>query len=240
MIESLEPAVLAEFAVWFVVFLFSLTLHEGAHALLARLGGDDTAYLGGQVSLSPLPHIRREPVGTIIVPIVSFFLVGWMMGWASTPVDPHWSDRHPRRAAAMAAAGPCANLALGLAAFIALRVMFRAGVFVPPATGFDFTRMVVPAPGTPDGSLLWPLATTLSIALSLNMLLFLFNLLPLPPMDGSAIAEGLFPETLGRLVRTMRATPMMGLIGLLAAWHLIPYIMVPAFRFVVRMLFLPI
>ena len=106
----MDPARFAEFGIWFVVFLFSTTLHEAAHALLARLGGDDTAYLGGQVTLNPLPHLRREPFGMLLMPIMTFFMAGWMMGWASTPFDPRWAERHPGRQAAMSAAGPASAI----------------------------------------------------------------------------------------------------------------------------------
>ena len=95
---------------WFAAFLFSTTVHEAMHAGVAFRGGDATAYLGGQVSLSPLPHIRREPIGMLVVPLVTAFTLGWSVGWASTPYDPMWAARHPRRAAAMAAAGPAGNL----------------------------------------------------------------------------------------------------------------------------------
>src|SRR5437763_130762 len=91
---------------WFLAFLFSTSVHEAAHAYVALRGGDRTAYLGGQVSLSPLPHIRREPIGMLLVPLLTAFTNGWAMGWASAPYDPRWADRHPRRAAWMAAAGP--------------------------------------------------------------------------------------------------------------------------------------
>ena len=75
---------------WYAVLLFSLTFHEAAHAFAALRGGDRTAYLGGQVSLDPTPHIRREPLGTVVFPIVIYLISGggWMFGWASTPFDP--------------------------------------------------------------------------------------------------------------------------------------------------------
>ena len=92
-----------EFVIWYAVFLFTLTFHEGAHALFAYGGGDDTAYRGGQVTLNPIPHIRREPFGTILIPIMTFFMSGWMMGWASAPYDRYWGQRHPKRLAAMSA-----------------------------------------------------------------------------------------------------------------------------------------
>jgi hypothetical protein len=82
---------------WYVVFLLSTTCHEAAHALAAKLGGDLTAFHGGQVSLDPVPHIRREPFGMVVFPILSLLVGGWMMGWASVPYDPFWAQRHPRR-----------------------------------------------------------------------------------------------------------------------------------------------
>ncbi|HEX9426284.1 MAG TPA: site-2 protease family protein, partial [Candidatus Polarisedimenticolia bacterium] len=111
----------ARFAIWYVVFLLSLTLHEAGHALVAWLGGDDTAYRGGQVSLNPVPHMRREPFGTILFPLITYVSSGWMMGWASSPYDPCWGQAHPRRMAAMSAAGPAGNLLIASIAFIALK-----------------------------------------------------------------------------------------------------------------------
>lgn len=66
--------------IWYIVFLFSTTCHEGAHALAAKIGGDPTAFHGGQVTLNPLPHIKREPFGTVVVPILSYLLAHWMIG----------------------------------------------------------------------------------------------------------------------------------------------------------------
>src|SRR6059036_4027533 len=107
---------------WFIAFLFSTTVHEAMHAFVAYRGGDRTAYLGGQVSLSPLPHIRREPIGMLVVPLLTSLTQGWAMGWASAPYDPFWADRYPRRAAWMAAAGPAGNLCIALGAFGLLKL----------------------------------------------------------------------------------------------------------------------
>ncbi len=236
--EMLAPSMLYEFAIWYLVFLFSLTLHEGAHALAARLGGDDTAYLGGQVTLNPLPHIQREPLGTVLVPIASFFFAGWMMGWASTPYDPHWARRHPRRQAAMSAAGPAGNLLIAAAGFTALSLLLGAGTFVVPhVDGLSISHLVEPNASYGPGSLMHPLAMGLSVALSLNVLLFLFNLLPLPPLDGSGVLHGLFPDSAGRLIDALRASPMMGMLGLLLAWQVFGYIFDPVFGFVLRLLY---
>src|SRR6476659_583779 len=117
---AMEPNTLVLGLTWCVAFIFSTTLHEAGHALAALKLGDPTAYEGGQVSLNPWPHIRREPLGMVIVPIASFALNGWMMGWASAPFDPEWAHRYPKRAALMAAAGPAANLLLVLLSGLAI------------------------------------------------------------------------------------------------------------------------
>jgi len=227
----LTPNQIGQFAVVYVVFLFSLTLHEAAHALLAWWGGDDTAYRGGQVTLNPIPHLRREPFGTVLMPVLSFFMAGWMMGWASTPYDPAWGERHPRRQALMSAAGPAANLLFATVALIITRMMVGAGFLAAPDS-FSFTRLVAPPPGTPEASFLVPLAVFLSVAVNLNVLLGLFNLIPLPPLDGAGIVQGLLPGPAGRFYAMLRSTPMLSLIGLLLAWKIFGFIAQPAFSIV--------
>ena len=223
------------FVVWFVVFLFTLTVHETCHALVAWMGGDSTAYHGGQVSLNPWPHIRREPIGTLVVPLLTFFTSGWMMGWASTPFDPGWGSRHPRRLAAMSAAGPAGNLLIAAVAFAAIRALLAYGVFVPQHE-INFSRLVEPADGTPEGSMLHALALLLSVALNLNVLLCLFNLLPLPPLDGSGIVQGLMPGTFGGFIESLRRNPVMSLLGLMVAWQVFDVVYHPAFDVLLRLL----
>src|SRR5882762_8912039 len=157
--------------VWYVAFLFSTTCHEAAHALVAKLGGDKTAALGGQVSLNPVPHIQREPWGMVVFPILSFFVFkSGMIGWASAPFDPSWERRYPRRAALMALAGPAATYTLMLLAAAGLRVGQSVGWLQRnPETGQPNLLTVV-----------------LFVFFSLNLLLGTFNLLPVPPLDGSA------------------------------------------------------
>src|SRR4029079_12835980 len=100
----MDQQALATGFLWFLAFLFSTTVHEAMHALAALRGGDPTAYHGGQVSLSRIPHIQREPGAMLIDPVVPALTQGWAIGWASTPYDPRWGARYPRRAAVMAAA----------------------------------------------------------------------------------------------------------------------------------------
>jgi Zn-dependent protease len=226
---------IGEFGIWYVVFLFTLTLHEAGHALVAWMGGDDTAYRGGQVTLNPWPHVRREPFGTVLVPILTFVSSGWMMGWASAPYDREWGRRHPGRLAAMSAAGPAANLLIALTIFFLLKVLLGAGVFVAPArVGFD--HLVAPSPGTAEGSWAHPLAFSLSVALNLNVLLFLFNLIPLPPLDGSGVLGGLLPDSFGRVLDSVAANPMISLIGLMIAWRIFDYLYRPAFSLLLALL----
>lgn len=225
---------------WYVVFLLSITCHEAAHALAAWRGGDSTAYVGGQVSLNPLPHVMREPFGTVIVPLLSFLFFGasgsqrWMIGWASAPYDPLWEDRYPQRAALMAAAGPLANLALCVAGLVALKVGLGQGVWSPAVEGFALDRLVHSPSG--EAGLVDGFGRFCSVLFSLNLVLFLFNLIPLPPMDGSAIVAGLVPAA-RRLRERLGASPMLGLVGLLVAWQVFPYVFGPIFFGVVGWLY---
>src|SRR5258705_6473414 len=128
----MKPPDLALGVIWYIVFLFSTTCHEASHALAAKMGGDLTAFEGGQVTLNPIPHIRRSTLGMVVVPIVSYLLGGWMIGWASAPFDPSWQRRYPRRSAWMALAGPAANFTLMLVAGIAIRAGIAMGYLQPP------------------------------------------------------------------------------------------------------------
>ena len=168
---DITPNDLALGFIWYVAFLFSTTCHEAAHALVAQLGGDPTAALGGQVSLNPVPHLRREPWGMAVIPILSFLMTKRMFGWASAPYDPVWEGRHPRRAGLMALAGPTANFVLMFLAVIGLRVAAGQGWIHADALAgkLDFA------------------GTALKVLFSLNLLLGTFNLLPVAPLDGSTV-----------------------------------------------------
>src|SRR3954453_20366666 len=138
--DSITPELLTLGLLQYIVFLLSTTCHEASHALVAKLGGDPTAFHGGQVTLNPAPHVRREPFGMLWVPLLSFLLGGWMIGWASAPYDPRWQKEHPRRAALMSLAGPGANFLLFLIAAIGIRVGLAMNVFQVP-DGFGLSRI---------------------------------------------------------------------------------------------------
>src|SRR5208337_2064382 len=159
---TLTPQFLALGFIYYVVFLFSTTCHEAAHALTAKLGGDNTAEISGQVSLNPIPHIRRSPYGMVVFPLLSFFLLnGGMIGFASAPYDPNWARRHPHRSALMALAGPATNFILMLLGALGLRVGVAFHLFAPNTSGGPGVAVVF-----------------LFVLFSLNLLLGVFNLLP--------------------------------------------------------------
>lgn len=221
-------------AIWYVVFLFSTTCHEAAHALVAKLGGDTTAAEGGQVSLNPIPHIRRSPFGMVAVPILSFALGGWMIGWASAPFNPAWQRQYPRRSAWMALAGPAANFSLMILAAIAIRIGLAAGYFCPPAFVQSYSNLVSPANGT-DPTFL---TSALSVLFVLNLLLGTFNLLPVPPLDGHSGIMVVMPDGAAqRYLDWVQRSASFGLIGVILAWYLFDRIYEPIFSFALHTLY---
>jgi len=193
-----------------LVFVFSTTVHEASHALAAKLGGDPTAYQGGQMTLDPLPHIKRSPIGMVVVPIVSFFFLfkGWMLGWASAPYDPYWANRHPRRASIMALAGPASNFLIVLVSLIIIRIGLANDWFV-----FSNTY---PFLDGPHGSFIKPVANLVSHFFTLNIILGVFNLIPLPPLDGAQGILIFFSESKAREISEKLQS--LGMFGLVLAW----------------------
>ena len=222
----------ADSLLWYIVFLYSTVCHEGGHAWTALRLGDRTAYEGGQVTLDPLPHIRREPFGMVVVPLVSLLSGGGMFGWASAPYNPRWALQYPRRSALMALAGPAVNLTLALLAALLLRVgmeqhLWEEAFYTAPSHLVD----------APAGSLVAWFAKLLSIIFSLNLLLGIFNLLPLPPLDGSSVPLLFLPGSLGQRYLSLLWHPTARLIGLVLAWQGFRFIFEPIRRLAVQALF---
>jgi Zn-dependent protease len=216
---EITPNLLVFGFIWYIAFLFSTTCHEASHALVAKIGGDDTAERGGQITLNPVPHIRREPWGMVVIPILSFVLAQRMIGWASAPFNPEWERRYPRRSAWMALAGPAANFTLMLIAVILIRVSNHYGWFVDTAAG---------QPGL--------LESVLGAFYRLNLLLGCFNLLPFPPLDGSTGIMVFMPnETAHSYLDWLRTTPYRGL-GLLVAIFGFRYVYGPIESFATNLL----
>ncbi len=199
----------------YVVFLFSTTCHEAAHAFVALRGGDDTAAAGGQVSLNPLPHIRREPFGMVVLPLLSLVLGGGMVGWASAPYNPEWQRKYPQRAALMSLAGPAMNFLLAIICGLLLRVWITRGVL--QRGGGEGIGMI------------------LSIGFNLNLLLGIFNLLPFPPFDGFGVL-GLLTGSSVPLERLRMQLRQFAILGLLVGWQAIRYVYPPVQAFAERVL----
>jgi Zn-dependent protease len=161
----------------FAVLLFSLTVHEAAHAWSADRLGDSTARSLGRISLNPLVHI--DLIGTVLFPLLALVANVPLLGWAKpVPVDVR-RLRHTRRDYVLvAAAGPASNLALATIAAVLLRLLP-----VSPVT-LGEVNMSVPA------------ASIFSTALQINVLLAVFNMIPIPPLDGGNVIGGLLPRKL--------------------------------------------
>ena len=177
-----------------------------AHAWVAKKGGDPTAFEGGQVSLNPIPHIKREPFGMVVLPLLSLLTSGAMIGWASAPFNPAWQRAYPRRAALMALAGPMANFLIVIIAGVLLRIGLSSGAF----SGSEMMLGV---------------GTFLDICFRLNLLLGIFNLLPFPPFDGYGVL-GFFTGGSGaeRWENLRIRLSQFSFIGLLVGWQAIQYV----------------
>jgi len=219
---------------WFVVFVISTTFHEASHGFAALKLGDRTAYDAGLVTLDPIPHIQRSPFGMVLVPILSFALSlphGWMIGWASTPYDPYWAHRNRRQAALMALAGPGANLTLVIIAAILIRVGMLLGIFAQPDR-ITWTQTTVAAASGATAP-----AIIVSILFSLNLILLVFNLLPVPPLDGSEVISLFLSDSAAERYREFMAQPAASLIGLVVAWNVMGYILRPIYTLALNLLY---
>lgn len=205
--------------VWFVVFLLSLTVHECAHALAAEMSGDSTGRYMGRISLSPIPHI--DPLGTIILPLMMMIYGGWMFGWAKpVPFNPMQLRNRKAGEIFIAVAGPLSNVLLGILFFVLLKAFFFSNLFSPQVFG----------------DLAQPIRDVLEIGLYLNIILAVFNMIPIPPLDGHHVLRNLLPDTLAESFA--QASPMIGLVGmvLLLATGITRYLIDPVLTVVDSML----
>jgi len=191
--------ILVEVSVWVLPVLFAVTFHEAAHGWVAWRLGDDTAYTQGRVSFNPLRHI--DPFGTVLMPAMLLLLSGgrFMFGFAKpVPVNFHRLNNPRRDMAVVAAAGPGINFAMALVAAF----------------------LIVPAAGLPGTLGAWS-AQNLANAVWINILLAIFNLLPLPPLDGGRIAVSVLPNS---LAIPLQGLERYGLVIVLGLVFLLPFV----------------
>jgi Zn-dependent protease len=178
--------------------LFSLTVHEAAHAWSASRLGDDTARSLGRVSLNPLVHI--DPIGTIVFPLIALFTNVPVLGWAKpVPVNTsnlrgNWRQKYM----AIAAAGPASNLVLALGAAVLLAVL--------PLSGGALSGGALPGGDAAEAALTVgaPLRALLRAGVILNVFLAVFNMVPIPPLDGGNVASGLLTGPVARAYDGLR------------------------------------
>jgi Zn-dependent protease len=179
-----------EIAISLFVLLFAITVHEAAHGWAAKRMGDSTAFDLGRVSLNPLVHI--DPIGTVVLPLMLVLIGAPAFGWAKpVPVNPY-NLRHPRRDnLVISAAGPAANLLTSIGAMVLLLVLKFT---VPGVRAFlqspALFRAILPQGFYP----LQGLALILYFAVIINIYLAVFNMIPVPPLDGSGILLGVLSE----------------------------------------------
>src|SRR6266853_6586025 len=164
-----------------IAFLFAISVHESAHAWTASRCGDPTARMLGRVSLNPIRHI--DPIGTIVLPLIAAYR-GGLIGWAKpTPVDPR-NFRHPVMDDILTSvAGPVSNFIVATGALLLL-----GGISLSSASGHALVAgLIAGGDGFASDSMLAPIAKLLFALMIVNVVLAVFNLIPLPPLDGSHV-----------------------------------------------------
>jgi len=222
MMTSIEQ-ILFDASVWVIPVIVAITFHEAAHGYVAWKLGDDTAKSLGRVTFNPLRHV--DPLGTVILPAVMYFTTSFLFGWAK-PVPVNFNRlRNPRYGMVLVAlAGPAINIALAFFSAWALRWI-----------GF-----------LPDTALLW-VQQSLVIAVQINVILAVFNMIPLPPLDGGRVAVGLLPRRLALPIARLEPYGLFILMGVLFILPLIgtqigmnlsvlPWLLGPPVEYVIRLL----
>jgi Zn-dependent protease len=183
---NIDGSVIGEFLLFMVALIFSLSVHESAHAWMSNYFGDDLARLQGRISLNPVAHV--DPIGTLLFPALAYFTGAPLIGWAKpTPVNPlRWRNKRVANFW-VSIAGVICNFIIAIVAGIIIRILYSSGVIeigdgalVPAGTS---SRIAVGAV-----ELLW-------VFFRLNVALGVFNLIPIPPLDGSKVLQSILPES---------------------------------------------
>jgi Zn-dependent protease len=189
---------LFEASTWVLPILIAIPFHEVAHGRVANWLGDPTARLQGRLSLNPIRHV--DPFGTIVLPLILFLTAPFVFGWAKpVPVNPRYFKNPRQQMIWVALAGPGINLILAFAGILVLHAVFLL----------------------PEGMAAQWAGTTLINFVMINLVLAVFNMLPIPPLDGSRVLVGILPEPLALRVQALDRYGMLLLIGVL---FLLPFL----------------
>jgi Zn-dependent protease len=209
-----------------IAFLFAISIHESAHAWMANRCGDPTARMLGRISLNPIRHI--DPFGTILLPAIGLIAGGAVFGWAKpTPVDPR-NFRNPMRDDILTSvAGPVSNFLI-----VAAAMVLMAGI----ALISPFGRMLVqgqaawhrvPALAEGSNSMLIPATEFLYEVIFINVILAVFNLIPVPPLDGSHVLRHFLPDPVRQIYDRMGWYALIALVvfgGSWLSWLISPFL----------------
>ena len=208
----MDLSTIQKIAVYIIPLIFAITLHEAAHAFMAKKYGDNTAYFLGRLSLNPIRHI--DPVGTILFPMIGIVLGGFIFGWAKpVPIDFSKLKRPKHDIFWIAIAGPLANLAMALIWVLLLKLSFYLS----------------------NSYIALPLSLMAQAGIAINISLMLLNLLPILPLDGGRMLFSLLPIKQANQYARMEPYGMWILIGLLLLGGL-TLIIQPMFTFITRFL----